>query len=259
MELFRHLMGEGPPLIILHGLFGISDNWVSIGKELSAHHKVIIPDLRNHGRSPHSTAFSYNVMRDDLLELYSDLSIRRAHILGHSMGGKLAMDFALNYPDMVEKLVVVDISPAKTRARQAHFKIMSAMKSIDFDCCSSREMIEEEIAGAIGSRKLRLFILKNLVRITPDRFAWRLNLDAIELNIDEIMEGVESDIPFENPTLFIRGGDSDYITDDDLPGIKTLFPNNQLVTIPGAGHWVHAERPAELLESLEWLNKQASP
>lgn len=251
MKLFYHATGAGEPLVILHGLFGISDNWMTVGRALSTEFRVVIPDLRNHGRSPHSDAFSYAAMCEDLLELCGELGIRQFHLVGHSMGGKLAMHFAVQYPQMVQKLVVVDISPGTTRARQTHFKMLRAMKSVDFDLMTKRSDVETLLEQTITSPVLRLFLLKNLVRVSPGRLAWRINLNAIEKHIDDIMEGIPPETPFPQPTLFIRGGASDYITETDLPLITHLFPQHELVTIPAAGHWVHAEQPEEFLASLQ--------
>lgn len=250
MILFRHILGKGKPVVILHGLFGISDNWITIGRKLSKEFRIIIPDLRNHGRSPHSDAFNYFAMVEDILELFEEIGIRKAIVIGHSMGGKLAMNFAVQYPEMVDKLVVADISPGEARARQLHFRILKAMQTIDFDCCSTRAEVENLIASEIISRPIRLYILKNLVRSEKGRFAWRINLDAVEKRIDEIMEGLPAGSLFTGKTLFIRGEKSDYITDEDIPEISRLFPGYELETVSKAGHWLHADNPQEFTEKL---------
>jgi esterase len=247
VKLFRHTLGDGPPLVILHGLFGISDNWMSVGKALAGCYRVIIPDLRNHGRSPHAEAFGYFPMMEDLLEMLEESDYQSVILLGHSMGGKLAMHFAVQYPEMVQKLIVVDISPRQTRVRQTHLRMLHAMNAIDFDQITSRQEVEMILADHIETEALRLFVMKNLIRIDRQRFAWRINLGAIERNIDEIMEGIPAGSGFDQPTLFIRGGDSDYITGEDLPVIRMMFPHHQMVTIPEAGHWVHADQPEEFL------------
>lgn len=247
MELFCHALGEGPPIVILHGLFGISDNWITVGKVLAEKFRVIIPDLRNHGRSPHSNAFGFIPMCDDLLELLEKYSIERTILLGHSLGGKLAMHFAVKYPGMVEKLVVVDISPGQTQVRQVHIRMLEAMQSVDFDKVNSRSGVEQAINGIITDRVLQLFVLKNLIRVGTNRFTWRINLKSIRENLDEIMEAVPANLPFQKDTLFIRGGDSDYIRDEDIPLISAIFPDYRLKTIPGAGHWVHSDQPEEFI------------
>ncbi len=248
MHLFRHIFGEGDPLIILHGLFGISDNWVTTGRALENNFRVIIPDLRNHGRSPHSAAFSYDAMCDDILELAEEEGNENFILFGHSMGGKLAMNLAVNHPGKIKKLIVADISPGETHVRATHLKILAAMKSLDFNSCKSRNEAEIEIARFLPDRSIRLFVMKNLVRVAPGRFAWRINLDAIEKNIDLIMERVPDNHPFTGPALFIRGGNSDYITESDISLIKRIFPASCIETIPGAGHWLHAEQPDMFLQ-----------
>lgn len=247
MKLFYHALGEGEPLMILHGLFGISDNWMGMGKILSERYRVIIPDLRNHGRSPYADAFSYPAMGEDLMELLESLHITTLNLLGHSMGGKLAMYFATNHPEMVEKLVVVDISPRKTRARQIHFKLLRAMKSVNFDDVHSRQDVDDMLRKFIIDTSLRQFILKNLTRLDYGRYAWRINIEGIEKNMDEIMEDVTPQIPYQKPTLFIRGGNSDYITQEDVNEMPKTFPLHRLETIPGADHWVHAEKSEQMV------------
>jgi len=250
VKLFCHTLGSGPPLVILHGLFGISDNWMTIGKALSQHYRVIIPDLRNHGRSPHAEAFGFFPMMEDLLELVEEHDLTSVVLLGHSLGGKLAMHFAVQYPEMVQKLIVVDISPRQTRVRQTHLRMLQAMNAIDFDQITSRQEVETLLKNHMDSKAHRLFVMKNLVRIDRQRFAWRINLGAIERNIDEIMEGIPAGSGFDQPTLFIRGGDSDYITGEDLPVIRMMFPHHQMMTIPDAGHWVHADQPEKFMQRL---------
>ena len=243
MELFKHTMGDGDPLVILHGLYGISDNWYTIGKALAKRHRVIIPDLRNHGRSPHAYIFNYLVMTDDILELLDSEGLSSVNLLGHSMGGKLAMHLAIGYPDLVKRLIVADISPRTTSVRQHHLTLLQAMKSVDFDHFTDRKMIDSHLASAIPSPALRRFIMKSLVRVTPDRFAWRIHLEALEQNLDEIMEGIPDTQRFDKPTLFVRGADSDYITEEDFPLMRTIFPNHRLETIDQASHWLHADQP----------------
>lgn len=256
MKLFYRHFGEGQPVIILHGIFGISDNWVTIGRRLAERFEVFILDQRNHGQSPHSTTFNYFALADDLFEFISDHQIVNPIIIGHSMGGKVAMNFALENPHKVEKLIVVDISIRKYPGRQEHLEIIQAMRSIDFDKINSREEVDEIISGCIKSDKIRLFILKNLYRISQNRYAWRLNVDAIYENIENIFEGVESPYTFEKETLFIKGGNSNYIPDEDVERIKEKFPNAQFVTIEGASHWVHAEKPDELCAVLSRFLKK---
>jgi esterase len=254
MELFRHTLGEGEPLVILHGLLGISDNWVTVGRSLAHHHRVIIPDLRNHGRSPHAATFNYAVMACDLEELFDSEGITSAVVLGHSMGGRLAMHLATLAPEKVERLIVADIAPGTTPVRQHHLHLLRAMKSVNFDTVKSRQEVEELLAPLIPSAPLRQFVMKNLVRVGEARLGWRLHLDAIEYHLDQIMEGLQTDRHYPGPTLFIRGGESDYLTPADLPAIAHHFPKYRLETLEGAGHWLHVEQPAEFIRLTEsWL------
>lgn len=246
MKLFYRHFGEGKPLIILHGLFGLSDNWVTHAKRLAEQFSVYLPDLRNHGQSPHSPTFNYASMADDLHEFIEEHQLKSPVIIGHSMGGKVAMWFALEYPELLEKLIVVDISPVKYPDRDAHFDIISAMMSVDFNAVHSREEVSILLNQSIPHPGTRLFILKNLYRKTKNTFDWRLNLDAISSNMDMIFAGVEVNNVFIKPVLFIKGGKSDYIKNEHLPLIKKLFPAAIITTIPEAGHWVHVDAPDEI-------------
>lgn len=246
MKLFYRHFGDGKPLIILHGLFGLSDNWVTHAKRLAEKFSVYLPDLRNHGQSPHSSTFNYAAMADDLHEFIKEHKLKNPVVIGHSMGGKVAMWFALEYPDLLEKLIVVDISPVKYADRDAHFDIISAMMSIDFDAVHSREEVSDLLKLSIPHYDTRLFILKNLYRKTRNTFDWRLNLNAISNNMDMIFAGVDVDNVFNKPVLFIKGGKSDYIKDDHIPTIKRLFPASNIINIPQAGHWVHVDAPDEI-------------
>lgn len=246
MKLFYRHFGEGSPLIILHGIFGISDNWVTIGKRLAEQFSVYIPDLRNHGQSPHSPTFNYMAMADDLLEFIEELGIEKPVIIGHSMGGKTAMTFTLEHPAIVEKLVVVDISPRKYPGRNVHFDMINAMMAINFDGISTREEVESLLVQSIPDKRIRLFVMKNLYRKTRHSFDWRLNLPAISANMDYVFDGIESNGKYQGPVLFIKGGKSDYISQDDTGLIKKNFPAARIQTIEQASHWVHADSPDEL-------------
>ncbi|PKP04021.1 MAG: alpha/beta hydrolase [Bacteroidetes bacterium HGW-Bacteroidetes-9] len=259
MKLFYRHFGEGQPLIILHGIFGISDNWVTLGKRLAEKFSVYIPDLRNHGQSPHSPTFNYIAMADDLLEFIEEHQLKKPMIIGHSMGGKVAMTFTLEHPEMVEKLVVVDISPRKYPGRNVHFDMISAMMSVNFEAVSSRQEVESLLEQSIPNKRIRLFVMKNLYRKTRTTFDWRLNLAAISSNMDYVFDGVESAETYNGPVLFIKGGKSDYIQDDDLPLIHRNFPGAQVKTIENASHWVHADTPNELCHLFSmFLGKECS-
>lgn len=259
MKLFYRHFGSGEPVIILHGLFGLSDNWVTHGKRMAEHFSVYLPDLRNHGQSPHSPTFNYTAMADDLHEFIDDHQLKNPVIIGHSMGGKVAMQFALEYPDIPSKLIIVDISPVKYPDRDAHFDIISAMMSMDFEAIHSREEAAAILAGSIRNDATRLFILKNLYRKTRNTFDWRLNLQAIAANMDYIFSGIESNSSFDKPVLFIKGTKSDYIHDSHYPLIHKLFPDSSVAEIENAGHWVHVDAPDEICRLFgEFLEKDCT-
>lgn len=246
MKLFYRHFGEGQPLIILHGLFGISDNWVSIARRLGENYEVFVLDQRNHGQSPHSDTFNYYAMMDDLLEFMDDHQIVNPIVIGHSMGGKVAMTFALEHSQKVHRLIIVDMSTRKYQARQQHMDIMEAMKAVNFDQVHSRDDIEKQVSKVIKSRRIKLFVMKNLYRINQDRYAWRLNIKGIDTNMENVFEAIESPYTYDKPALFIKGGLSDYIMDEDHQLILKNFPKAEFTTIEGASHWVHAEKPKEL-------------
>lgn len=250
MKLFFREFGEGKPFIIMHGLFGLSDNWVSIARVLSENYRVIIPDLRNHGQSPHSPVFNYDAMTADILELMDDLNLDQAVILGHSMGGKVAMQFALQNPELTERLIVVDMSMRRYDGRQLHSDIIQAMMSIDFTTIDSRTEVNRQLANTIHDERVRLFILKNLYRKTRSQLDWRLNLSDINQNIDYVFDGISSYTQYNGPALFIKGEHSDYILDSDKPKIIQCFPKAIFQTVLGAGHWVQADNPEGFLEKI---------
>ncbi len=246
MKLFYRHFGEGQPVIILHGLLGLSDNWVTIGRRLAEQFEVFIPDQRNHGQSPHSDTFNYYSLADDLLEFIEDHQLINPIIIGHSMGGKVAMNFALEHPSKVDKLIVVDISMRKYSGRQEHMEILDAMRSIDLARITQREEVETKIREKISSEKIALFILKNIYRIGKTKLAWKLNVNAIFDNIENVYEGIDSPYTFDKQTLFVKGGNSNYITSNDRNQILQNFPHAIFKTIENASHWVHADEPEEL-------------
>lgn len=246
MKLFYRHYGEGQPVIILHGIFGISDNWVTIGRRLAEKFEVFILDQRNHGQSPHNDTFNYFALAEDLFEFIEDHQLTNPILIGHSMGGKVVMNFALEHPHRVDKLIVVDMSVRAYPARQQHMDILNAMSSINFDEISSRDEVEEVITASVKSPKISQFILKNLYRIGKSRLAWRINVDALYNNIENVFEGLDSPYTSDVPALFVKGGASDYILDKDYELILQKFPNAQFTTIDNASHWVHADAPDEL-------------
>lgn len=245
MELFYREFGQGNPVIILHGLFGFSDNWQTIAKSLADHHLVITPDLRNHGRSPHVPGHSYPEMADDLKTFMEAHWVFSAALVGHSMGGKAAMQLALSHPDLVERLVVVDIAPG--RAEDNHSSIFDALLDMDLSKMKSRQEAETYLSERIADVGTRQFLLKNITRESDGSYTWKMNLPVLRRHFNDILAPVESADPFDKPVLFIRGSRSNYIKDADFPLIKTLFPQAEIVTVEDAGHWVHADKPAELL------------
>lgn len=263
MQLHFRTEGNGPPFIILHGLYGSSDNWLAISKKLAEKYTVYSVDLRNHGRSPHHENHTYEVMKSDLFQFFTQHKIEKAVILGHSMGGKTAMLFAADYPDLIEKLIVVDIAPkdymALENESQYHFHrvVLLAMMEIDFAQVKTRQEVEFKLSEKIDNKSVIKFLLKN---ITSDRHShtlrWKLNVEALYNNLEEIVEGgnykrFEDRIPITSyPVIFIRGLKSPYIKENDIVTIKTIFPDSVIVDIPDAGHWLHAEQPELFLEAV---------
>lgn len=253
MKLFFRELGQGSPIVIMHGLFGASDNWLSQGKVLAEDHKVYLLDLRNHGQSPHDNAHNYKVMAEDLEEFLTDQQIKNPVIIGHSMGGKTAMTFAAMHPELFDKLIVVDIAP-KTYGVH-HDTILDGLNAIDLTTLTSRNQAEEQLALFVPDLGTRQFLLKNLARNKDGGFEWKLNLAIISANIETIGQGMEKGLTKPKPVLFIRGRNSNYIKDSDFDKIKSLFPGAQIETVENAGHWVHAEQPQELLRLVkEFIN-----
>lgn len=244
MDLHFRRYGRGKPLIILHGIFGISDNWVSFGKKLAElGYEVFIPDQRNHGQSPHHYAFNYYALTEDLLEFIEQQGIVSPVILGHSMGGKVAMRFALENPHDVSALIVVDTSMRTYVSHTYHRTLIDAMKSVDFTQIKSRHEVEEHLRVQIDSPRIRQFLMKNLFWKEKHLLGWRINLEAIDLNLDSMYDGVFYSTVCNKPALFVRGGRSDYIIEEDIPDIRESFPNMDLATIDEGTHWVHADAP----------------
>ena len=209
MKLYCRQIGEGKPLIILHGLFGMSDNWLTIAKQLADSYHCYILDMRNHGRSPHSPDLNYDDMVEDLFELLTDFGLRKVSLIGHSMGGIVAMKFAFEYPHRVEKLVIADIAPKSYPA--LHQNILRGLHSIPIDKINSREEANESLKEYISSGKIRQFLLKNLYRKEDNSYAWRINLEAIYNHSSDIGRGISTNQIYEGQILFLRGEKSDYI------------------------------------------------
>jgi len=249
MELFYRHYGSGRPLIILHGIFGLSDNWVSFARSIAGKYEIFIPDQRNHGQSPHDPAFNYYALCSDLYDFIVQHRIDDPIILGHSMGGKVAMRFALENTEMVKALIIADISLRAYQHRYHHLDMLDAMLSVDFTQAVTREDVERQLEPKIKEFRVRQFAMKNLYRREKSgQFAWRLNLPVINLNTDEMIEGIQSKEIFKKPALFIRGSDSDYVKYEDFDQIYRNFPSAEIKTIEGAGHWLHADKPGEFLK-----------
>lgn len=248
MELNYKTFGQGHPVIILHGLFGNLDNWQTFARQLAENFMVYVIDQRNHGRSPHTDEMNYTAAAEDLREFMESQWIYGAHVIGHSMGGKTAMQFAFDHPDLLDRLVVVDIAPKVYQG--GHELIFAAMDALDLDKLESRTDAEEQLAASISDPGVRLFLLKNLTRNKAGGYEWKMNLPVLRRDYPQILSAV-SGAPFTGPSLFIRGQRSDYIQDADWPVIKELFPAAELVTVPNAGHWVHADAPDTLLQNVQ--------
>ncbi len=248
MELFYRVYGEeGFPLLILHGLFGSSDNWHNLARRFAEHFRVFTLDLRNHGNSPHADIMTYPVMAEDVREFMERQGLRETYLLGHSMGGKVAMMLALRYPERVSKLVVEDIAPRAYPP--VHRDVLERLRSVPLDTLRHRREAEVYLERYISEPAVRQFLLKYLIR-DPEtgRFRWKFNLQAIEKNYERIAGWPAIEGTYDGPTLFVRGERSDYVREDDLPIIQRYFPYARLVTIEGAGHWVHVDAPEAFLE-----------
>ena len=241
MKLNFKTFGNGPALVILHGLFGSLDNWVSLGRRYSEHFSVYLLDARNHGKSPHSDDFNYPVMAQDVLEFLESQGISNTHLIGHSMGGKTAMRFCLDHSEKINKLIIADMPPVALQS--SHHDIFDALFSLPVNSIESRGEAEEFLAPKITDLPTRLFILKNLDRKKDDGFEWKFNLDAIFKRYNDILIEIESPWPAPNPALFLKGEKSRYVSEETYPAILKLFPNARIETIENAGHWLHAEEP----------------
>ena len=247
MQLHFKEYGHGAPIVILHGLFGSSDNWNGIAQKLAERFHVFSLDLRNHGRSPHSAKMDLPLMAEDVAEFLSAKHLTDAVILGHSLGGKVAMRLALSHPAKLRALIIVDMAPRAYAP--AHTAIFEAMLRLDLKAFQTRSQIEAALSPAIHDDDTRRFLLKNVGNTEDGGFKWKLNLRGIHDNYSHLNEAVAVgvDETFAKPALFVRGNCSDYVTDTDSSEIQKLFPVARLATIPNAGHWVHADAPDAFL------------
>lgn len=263
MELFYRKDGNGTPIVIVHGLYGSSDNWINIGKRLAEKHTVYMLDQRNHGRSPFANSHTYDDLRNDLEQFFEQHQIEKAILLGHSMGGKVAMWFAADFPEKIEKLVIADIAPKdylllkEDSQFYLHQNILLAMQEIDFTQIKSRSDVDDYMAEKIDDPRIRQFLLKNVEKDKITKlYKWRVNAEVLYDHLDEIVSGVNENwlddrTPITSyPVIFIRGLLSKYILDDDKELIQKIYPDAKIIDIPKAGHWLHAEQPQKFMEAV---------
>lgn len=246
MKLHSNVLGNGLPLIILHGFLGMGDNWKTLGKKYSEiGYQVHLIDQRNHGRSPHSDDFSYSFLSDDLLEYCNDNNLSKINLLGHSMGGKTAMHFACEHPNKIDHLIIADIAPKYYAPH--HQDILDSLLALDFSEIKSRSEAEDELRKYIKDPGTRMFLLKNIYRKTPSEFDLRINLKTLSNKVIEIGQPLGANCKFNGKTLFLRGDKSNYIPENEFENIANHFPNYSIKTIKNAGHWLHAENPTDFL------------
>jgi pimeloyl-ACP methyl ester carboxylesterase len=251
MKLHYRKTGNGPiDMVILHGLFGSSDNWQTMAKRLAENYTLYLVDFRNHGHSEHTSDISYPLMTEDLAELFADENLREAILVGHSMGGKVAMNFAMKYPMLLSKLVVIDIGVKEYPPH--HQKIVEGLTTADLTKLKSRNEVELHLSKYVNDAGVLQFLMKNLYWATRETLGWRINIPVLTIKMNEILCALPS-TRVDTETVFIRGQKSDYITDTDIDLLRKQFPNSEFHTIDNAGHWVHAEAPNETFEVLNNL------
>jgi len=249
MILHSNIIGEGKPLIILHGFLGMGDNWKTLGKQFSESNlEVHLVDQRNHGRSFHSNDFDYDVMAEDLKEYCNEKKLSSVVLMGHSMGGKTAMLFASKHPEFVKQLIIADISPRYYPVH--HDAILKGLSNLDFNEIKSRTQAEKALANYVPEIGTRMFLLKNLYWVRKGKLALRMNLEALKTNVSEVGEALPNHSTFNKATLFLRGDKSEYIGESDEAVIHRHFPNSEIKTIANAGHWLHAENPDDFYDAV---------
>lgn len=256
MELIHsRVEGHGRPLLIIHGFLGSSDNWKTFSGQYAAEgFEVHALDMRNHGRSFHDAVSTYDAMVADVNAYCESRGMQDCDVIGHSMGGKIAMLFATRYPDKVEKLVVADISPKYYR--QHHQDILEALNAVDFGVKPGRAEVEEIMKRHLTDSGTIQFLMKNLYWVTPGQLAFRFNLPVLTDQIENVGQALPEDAVFDKPTLFLKGGNSNYIKDEDSQLIRKHFPKAVIAAIKDAGHWLHAEKPKEFFDSTVYFLKQ---
>jgi esterase len=249
MKLFYRKFGAGQPFIILHGLFGQSDNWNTLAKQISEEgYEVYAVDQRNHGLSPHSATWDYYSMSNDIQELVQDLDLKKCILLGHSMGGKTAMQFALEHSTSLDKLIVVDMAPRYYLPH--HQSVLQGLQAIDFKIIKNRKEAEHILSQYINDNGTKQFLLKNIYWKDNGEMDWRFNLEVISKEIENVGKAIQTEVSCDVQTLFVRGEKSDYILDSDLELIQEIFPRSYMETIKDAGHWIHAEQPKTFLKCI---------
>ncbi len=245
--LHSKILGNGESLIILHGFLGMSDNWKTLGSKYAEEgYEVHLVDQRNHGKSFHSEDFNYDFLSSDLYTYIKHHNITKTNIIGHSMGGKTAMQFACDHPGVTKSLLVADIAPKYYPPH--HNEIINGLNALNFDEITSRSEADVALAKHITNYGTRQFLLKNLFWVEKGRLDFRFNLNVLSTKMEEIGENISAIAKYEGPSLFLKGDKSEYVVEADLPEIKRHFPAAELDTIQNAGHWLHAENPKQFLE-----------
>ena len=248
--LYSKIEGEGKPFLIIHGFLGMSDNWKTLGlKFVQLGYQIHLLDMRNHGKSFHSNEFNYEIMAEDVKAYIDFHNLQNITLLGHSMGGKIAMLFATTYPEYVEKLIIADIGPKYYAPH--HQSILAALNAVDFSKKPSRSEVDEIVSKYITDFGTKQFLLKNVYWKTPEELGFRFNLPVFNEKISEIGTALPFENHFDKPVLFLRGDKSDYILDSDFETILHHFPLAIIKTIPNAGHWLHAENPSAFYSDVE--------
>ena len=263
MRLHYRKYGSGPKLIILHGLYGSSDNWIGIARHLAGSYTVLLPDLRNHGASPHTATHTYDDMVEDLVQFFADTDTENAFLIGHSMGGKVAMRFAAENPEKVNRLMIIDIAPKNYLSGEYNFKhihqhemILELLQNPDLSRFHTRKELDEFFSSRIKEDYVRLFLLKNIHRTHSGTFEWKINAAVLRDNFRQIVSEMdlhwfEERIPILScPVTFIRGLNSEYVSDADWKEIRKIYPEARLIDFEEAGHWLHAEQPGKLIAAI---------
>ncbi|MBW1294620.1 alpha/beta fold hydrolase [Aquimarina litoralis] len=255
MKLHANVFGEGTPIIVLHGFLGMGDNWKTLAKKISEQgYQMHLVDQRNHGRSPHSDDFNYGLLASDVYNYCKDNNLVKIILLGHSMGGKTAMFFAMNYPEMIDKLIIVDIGPKYYPLH--HQDILDGLGALDFEILKGRSEVDQSLSDYVKDPGVRMFLMKNLFWKEKGKLGLRMNLDSLIANSSEIGVELPEDFVYEGNTLFMKGDKSNYILEEDEKSILMQFPNAEIREISNSGHWLHAENPAEFFSVLlEFLKK----